>query len=62
MSSTGTMSAASGTTIQFTNGYTIQNATSLTGAGTFHLSGGTMTLIASTGLSTIVTLRRQACQ
>ncbi len=42
LASGGAMSAANGTNVLFTNGFSIANSSSLGGAGTFRLSGGTL--------------------
>ena len=44
MANTGAIAAATGTNVYFTHGYTIDNGASLSGAGTYWLTGGTLTL------------------
>ena len=43
LASAGTITAASGTNVHFTNGFTIADGSSLGGAGTFRLTNGTLT-------------------
>ncbi|MBI5772031.1 MAG: PEP-CTERM sorting domain-containing protein, partial [Verrucomicrobia bacterium] len=52
MSSTGTINAASGANVFFDASYAINNGSSLTGAGNFWLTSGTMTLTGSIGVGT----------
>ncbi len=48
----GTVSAASGTNVVFTNSYSVANAASLLGAGTYWLTGGTLTASGTLNVST----------
>ena len=52
MSASGTIAAATGTNVYFTNSYTIADGASLSGAGSFWLTNGTLTLNGSIGVGT----------
>ena len=52
ITASGTISAASGTNVYFTNGYNVSNSSSLTGPGTYHLTGGTLNLSGQVNVGT----------
>jgi hypothetical protein len=51
-SATGIFNTAGGATTLFSNNYTIANGSALTGVGTYRLSGGTLTVDGTVGIST----------
>jgi hypothetical protein len=52
IAASGTIAAASGTNVYFTNGYNVSNSASLTGPGTYYLTGGTLNLSGQVNVGT----------
>ncbi|MBK8857911.1 MAG: PEP-CTERM sorting domain-containing protein [Opitutaceae bacterium] len=52
ITASGTIAAAAGTHVYFTNGYNVSNSSSLTGPGTYHLTGGTLNLAGQVNVGT----------